>query len=144
MVRRSLFEVQWTVRRKAARLAPARMTGHIDGMALAGTAFDPETLRREFWRKLGRMVPRIPFAEDLLAAYYCAFDRETPTHVKALLLGALAYFVLPTDTVPDMLPIIGFTDDAAVLAATVKLVTDNITPVHRQAAQSKLAEFERS
>jgi len=112
-------------------------------MAFAGTAFDPETLRREFWRKLGPVVTRIPFAEDLLAAYYCAFDRETPSHVKGLLLGAVAYFVLPIDAVPDMLPIIGFTDDAAVLAAALKLVADNITPVHRQAAKSKLAEFAR-
>jgi uncharacterized membrane protein YkvA (DUF1232 family) len=110
-------------------------------MAFAGTAFDPEALRREFWRKLGPVVARIPFAEDLLAAYYCAFDRATPSHVKGLALAALAYFVLPADAIPDMLPIIGFTDDAAVLAATVKMVSDNITPVHRQAAKSKLAEF---
>ena len=108
-------------------------------MTFAGTAFDPDALRREFWRKLGSVVARIPFAEDLIAAYYCAFDRDTPTHVKGLLLAALAYFVLPIDAVPDMLPIIGFTDDAAVLAATVKLVADNITPVHRQAAKGKLA-----
>lgn len=113
-------------------------------MAFSGTAFDPNALRREFWRKLRPLVARIPFAEDLLAAYYCAFDRETPTHVKGLLLAALAYFVLPTDAVPDMLPIVGFTDDAAVLAAALKLVADNITPVHRQAAKSKLAEFTRA
>jgi len=112
-------------------------------MAFAGTDFDPDALRREFWRKLGPVVAGIPFAEDLLAAYYCAFDRDTPNHVKGLLLAALAYFVLPMDAVPDMLPIIGFTDDAAVLAATFKLVSDNITPVHRQAAKSKLAEFAR-
>jgi uncharacterized membrane protein YkvA (DUF1232 family) len=110
-------------------------------MAFAGTHFDPDALAREFWRKLGPVVTRIPFAEDLLAAYYCAFDRNTPTHVKGLALAALAYFVLPIDAVPDMLPIIGFTDDAAVLAATVKLVSDNITPVHRQAAKSKLADL---
>ena len=110
-------------------------------MAFAGTDFDPEALRHEFWRKLGPVVARLPFAEDLLAAYYCAFDRETPTHVKGLALAALAYFVLPIDAVPDMLPIIGFTDDAAVLAATVKMVSDNITPVHRQAAKGKLADL---
>lgn len=113
-------------------------------MAFARTAFDPDALRQEFWRKLGPVVARIPFAEDLLAAYYCAFDRETPTHVKGMLLGALAYFVLPTDAIPDMLPIIGFTDDAAVLAAAVKLVSDHITPVHRQAAKGKLRSFSSS
>ena len=71
----------------------------------------------KFWRKLRGVVARIPFAEDLLAAYYCAFDRATPLHVKATLVGAIAYFVLPVDAIPDVLPVIGFTDDAAVLAA---------------------------
>ena len=115
-------------------------------MTFARTARDDDdesALRRDFWRKVARVMAQVPFAEDLLAAYYCAFDRDTPTHVKGLALAALAYFVLPVDAIPDMLPIIGFTDDAAVLAATVKLVSDNITPVHRQAAKSKLAEFAR-
>lgn len=66
-----------------------------------------------------RVVAQIPFAEDLLAAYYCAFDRDTPLPVKATLVGALAYFVLPVDAILDMLPVIGFTDDAAVLAAVI-------------------------
>ena len=60
------------------------------------------------------MVAKLPFAEDLLAAYYCAFDRQTPRHVQAALLGAIAYFILPFDFIPDMLPVLGFTDDAAI------------------------------
>ncbi len=76
-----------------------------------------------------------------MAAYYCAFDRETPLRVKGMLLGAIAYFVLPTDAIPDVMPVIGFTDDAAVLAAALKLVADHITPVHRAAAQDKFNEL---
>ena len=76
---------------------------------------DEERVRRGFWRKAKRVAARLPFAEDLLAAYYCAFDRATPLQVKAALIGALAYFVLPFDCVPDFLPLLGFTDDAAVL-----------------------------
>lgn len=110
-------------------------------MASAGAAFDLNALRRDFWRKLAPIVARIPFAEDLLAAYYCAFDRETPPYVKAVLLGALAYFVLPTDAIPDVLPIIGYTDDAAVLAAAIKLVSDSMNPAHREAARNKLADL---
>ena len=83
----------------------------------------------------------IPFAEDLLAAYYCAFDRDTPLPVKATLVGALAYFVLPVDAIPDVLPVIGFTDDAAVLAAAINLVASHITPVHRDAARDALAKL---
>ena len=60
-------------------------------------ARDEETVRRGFWRRLRAFAARLPFVEDLLAAYYCAFDRETPLQVKAALFGALAYFVLPFD-----------------------------------------------
>jgi len=97
-----------------------------------------ETLRRGFWRKLGAVIARLPFAEDLLAAYYCAFDRATPLAVKATLVGAIAYFVLPADAIPDVLPVIGFTDDAAALAAAIRLVASHVTPEHRALAQEKL------
>ena len=106
-----------------------------------GNAQETERLVRDFWRKLGRVAARVPFAADLLAAYYCALDRDTPLRVKAMLLAAIAYFVLPADTIPDVMPVLGFTDDAAVLAAALKLVADHITPHHRAAAGDKLAEF---
>jgi uncharacterized membrane protein YkvA (DUF1232 family) len=100
---------------------------------------DEDTVRRGFWVKLRRVGASVPFAEDLLAAYYCAFDRDTPLQVKAALLGALAYFVLPFDAVPDVLPMVGFTDDAAVLATAIRMVATSITPAHRAAARAALA-----
>jgi uncharacterized membrane protein YkvA (DUF1232 family) len=96
-------------------------------------------VRRSFWSKLRRVAAALPFAEDLLAAWYCAFDRETPRHVQAALVGALAYFVLPFDVVPDMMPVLGFTDDAAVLAAALKLVSSHMRPEHRAAAKAAIA-----
>jgi uncharacterized membrane protein YkvA (DUF1232 family) len=104
----------------------------------ARDAADEPRLRRRFWSKAKRLGAALPFAEDLLAAYYCAFDRDTPLQVKAVLVGAIAYFVLPFDAVPDVLPLIGFTDDAAVLATAMKLVATNISPVHRAAARRAL------
>jgi uncharacterized membrane protein YkvA (DUF1232 family) len=101
-------------------------------------AQDRESVRRRFWSKLKRVAARLPFAEDLLAAYYCAFDKETPRHVQAALLGAVAYFILPFDFVPDMLPVLGFTDDAAVLATALRMVASHITEDHRQAARAAL------
>ena len=101
-------------------------------------AQDSESVRRRFWIKFKQVVAKLPFAEDLLAAYYCAFDRETPRHVQLALLGALAYFILPFDFMPDMLPILGFTDDAAVLATAIKLVSSHIRPEHRALAKEKL------
>jgi len=125
-------------------LAPRPGANHMTGMAFARTAFwrqdtnDDETLRRRFWRKLAAVAARIPFAEDLLAAYYCAFDRTTPLAVKATLVGAIAYFVLPVDAIPDVMPILGFTDDAAVLTAALRLVASHVTPEHHALAQEKL------
>lgn len=102
-------------------------------------AKDRESVRKQFWRKLKRLAVKLPFAEDLLAAYYCAFDRQTPRHVQAALLGAIAYFVLPFDFVPDMLPVLGFTDDAAVLATALRMVASHITQDHREAARAAIA-----
>ena len=102
-------------------------------------ARDEDTVRRGFWRKLKRFAAQLPFAEDLLAAYYCAFDRDTPLQVKAALLGALAYFVLPFDVIPDMMPLLGFADDAAVLATALRLVASHMRPEHRAAAKRAMA-----
>ncbi len=102
-------------------------------------ARDQDRVRRGFWAKVRRVAVALPFAEDLLAAYYCAFDRATPRHVQAALVGALAYFVLPFDVIPDMMPILGFTDDAAVLATALRLVAAHIRPEHRDAARQAIA-----
>jgi uncharacterized membrane protein YkvA (DUF1232 family) len=113
--------------------------GHTVGFEPADElAKDPESVRRRFWIKFKRVMSKLPFAEDLLSAYYCAFDKETPRHVQAALLGAIAYFVLPFDFIPDMLPVLGFTDDAAVLATAIRMVATHIKPEHRDAARAAL------
>ena len=100
---------------------------------------DEASVRRRFWSSLRRIAADLPFAEDLVTAWYCAFDRETPRHVQVALAGALAYFVLPFDIAPDLMPLVGFTDDAAVLAAVFRLVAGHVTPAHREAAHRVLA-----
>jgi len=102
-------------------------------------ARDEETVRRGFWPKAKRFAAGLPFCEDLLAAWYCAFDRDTPLQVKAALIGALAYFVLPFDVIPDVMPVLGFADDAAVLATALRLVAGHMRPEHRAAAQRAMA-----
>ena len=109
--------------------------------AAQGLAEDEQTLKQRFWRNLRTLAARLPFAEDLIAAHYCAFDRQTPVHVKAALVGAMAYFGLPADVIPDVLPVIGYTDDAALLAAAIRLVAQHITPDHREAARQSLARM---
>ena len=100
---------------------------------------DEARVRRGFWPKLKRVAAKLPFAEDLLAAYYAAFDRQTPLQVKAALLGALAYFVLPVDAMPDILPMLGYTDDALVLVTALRMVSGHIRDEHREAARDALA-----
>jgi uncharacterized membrane protein YkvA (DUF1232 family) len=102
---------------------------------------DEATVSRDFWRKLGGFAAQIPFAEELLTAYYCAFDRNTPSHVRVALIGALLYFISPFDLIPDVLPIVGMTDDAAVVAGALKLVWDQIKPEHREAAREALVRM---
>ena len=104
------------------------------------TAQREERVRNGFWRTFAKAARRIPFVEDLVAAYYCALDPETPHRTRAILLAALAYFVLPTDFVPDFIAGFGFTDDMAVLAAALSAVRTRMKPVHYEAAKRALAD----
>ncbi|MGE0005159.1 MAG: YkvA family protein [Parvibaculaceae bacterium] len=102
-----------------------------------------QTVRTGFWPKLARVFAAIPFAEDALAAYYCAFDRATPLKVKGVLLGALAYFVLPLDAVPDFLLGLGFTDDMAVLLTAIGMIRGHLRPEHYERARATLERLKR-
>jgi uncharacterized membrane protein YkvA (DUF1232 family) len=89
-----------------------------------------------FWRKVRRLVGRVPFLEEAVAAYYCATDSATPTRVRGVLIAALAYFVIPTDLIPDFIASVGFTDDAAVLLTAIQAVAPHIKDGHREQARA--------
>jgi uncharacterized membrane protein YkvA (DUF1232 family) len=104
--------------------------------------YDPAKFQRDrtrvskgFWTKLRRVAGKLPFLDQLIAAYLCAMDSSTPLQAKAILMGALAYFVLPTDMVPDFLPGVGYLDDATVLYAAIRTVITHIKPAHRDRAR---------
>ena len=101
-------------------------------------ARDQKTVSNGFWAKLRRTLGRIPFADEAVAAWFCASDPSTPARVKAVLIGALAYFVMPADLVPDVIAGLGFTDDAAVLMAAVTTVGTHIKDAHRDQAKAVL------
>ena len=105
---------------------------------------DEASVLRSFWRKLGGVLAQAPFAEEVLTIYYCAFDRQTPTYVRVVLIAALAYFIDPFDLLPDFMPVIGLTDDAAVIAAATKVVWDQIKPAHRAAAHEALERMNKA
>ncbi len=105
---------------------------------VAERARSSRLVEKDFWRKLLNVAGRIPFAEDLAAAYFCAIDPLTPARVKGVLIGALAYFVIPFDAIPDFIAGFGFTDDAAVLAMAIRLVSKHVKDSHYMKARAAL------
>lgn len=107
------------------------------------TRNNEQTVRSGFWPKLGKVAASIPFAEDAVAAYYCAFDRATPLKAKGILFGALAYFVMPIDAIPDFVLGLGFTDDMAVLLAAIGMIRAHLKPAHYDRAREMLERLKR-
>ncbi len=108
-------------------------------------ALSPEVIRvnevkvaEGFWPKVRQVASKVPFLDDVLSVWWCARDPETPMAAKGLILAALAYFILPTDVIPDVLAGVGFTDDAAVIAALLAVVGKNVKDRHRAAARKFL------
>jgi uncharacterized membrane protein YkvA (DUF1232 family) len=99
---------------------------------------DERIVRTGLWAKLRRAAGRIGFAQEAVAAYFCAIDPATPARVKLILLSALAYFIMPVDAIPDFVAGLGFTDDAAVLFAAWRAVGSEITDTHRERARAVL------
>jgi uncharacterized membrane protein YkvA (DUF1232 family) len=97
-----------------------------------------DSLGVQLFALLKKAAKSLPFAEDAVAAWHCARDPNTPARVRFILISALAYFVLPIDAVPDLLPILGFTDDAAVIAAAIATVASAMKPEHREKARETL------
>lgn len=100
---------------------------------------DERIVEQGFWPKIRQVAGKIPFASDALALWWCARDPDTPTAAKGMMMAALAYFVLPMDVIPDVLAGIGFTDDAAVIAAVIGVAAKHLKPRHKAAAQAFLS-----
>jgi uncharacterized membrane protein YkvA (DUF1232 family) len=96
-------------------------------------------VKRDFWPKMRRVASKVPFAKQAIAAWYATQDPETPFRAKAVILGALAYFVMPVDAIPDIFAVVGFSDDAAVLAAVLATFGASIKDRHYDKAKQTLA-----
>ncbi len=96
-------------------------------------------IRVKFWPTVKKALRIIPFMDEVVAAYFAMLDPQTPVRARLILIGALAYFVLPFDLVPDFIFGVGFFDDASILAAAIASVRSSITDDHREVARQALA-----
>ncbi len=99
---------------------------------------DERYVRDNFLTKVKRTLGRVTFVENAVAAYHCALDPKTPAHVKAIIVGALAYFIMPIDAVPDFIALLGFTDDATIFYLAWRKVAEHVTEEHRRRAREFL------
>lgn len=103
---------------------------------------DEKLVKKSFLQKLKRVAAKITFSEKLLAAYFCAMDTSTPVKVKAILMAALAYFVVPADLIPDFFVGLGYTDDVSVLIAAITSVNAHVKEEHTEKARDLLDDLE--
>ena len=97
-----------------------------------------------FWKKVERVAKKVGATVLLpvFTLYYMLQDDKVSLQHKAYIVGALGYFILPIDLIPDgILPVIGFTDDFAVMTLVLKLVKDSITPEIKARANARVSEI---
>lgn len=126
------------VARAALSTGRAAIDAVLDRVMREDTQAQAQRVATRFWSTLRRAARRIPFVEDVVAAFFCAFDPKVPFKSRAIMLGALAYFVMPIDAVPDILLLVGFGDDIAVLGAAIAAIRANMTDEHYAKAREAL------
>ena len=97
-----------------------------------------------FWKKVERVAKKVGATVLLpvFTLYYMLQDDKVSLQHKAYIVGALGYFILQIDLIPDgILPVIGFTDDIAVMTLVLKLVKDSITPEIKARANARVSEI---
>ena len=78
---------------------------------------------------------------DVLQLFYVAQNPNVPMRIRAAILAPLGYFISPVDLVPDLMPVVGYSDDAAVIAMAIGIAHFYITDEIRQQAKEKLVAF---
>lgn len=96
-----------------------------------------------FWAKLNNWAvsagKEVVF--NAVKLYFAAMDPETTPWAKAMIFASLGYFVFPLDAIPDLTPVVGYTDDAAMLTATITAVGSQVTSAHIAAAKKKIKKW---
>jgi uncharacterized membrane protein YkvA (DUF1232 family) len=102
--------------------------------------FGKEYNEPSFWEKIKNYAGAagIDVIEKALILYYCLIDRDTPAWAKAVIIGALGYFVVPVDLIPDVIPVAGYSDDLGGLLSALTMVAIHIKSEHKAAAKDRL------
>lgn len=105
-----------------------------------GSYFDDNS----FWKKVKKIAKKVgaTVIRPVLTLYYLLQDENVSTQHKAYIIGALGYFILPFDIIPEaLLSIVGFTDDVAVMTFVLKMVHNSITPEIKRKVDQKIMEL---
>ena len=97
----------------------------------------------KLWNKLKKVAQKAgrKAVYYVLVLYYVARDPAVPSGLKLKILGALGYFILPLDLIPDAILGLGFTDDLAALAWALFKIKNFITPEIERKARERLREW---
>ena len=107
----------------------------VDAEVLDSEVVD-ESAFRQLLKRAGRSIAR-----PALEALEMMLDPATPPQARFTLLAALTYLLVPTDLIPDLLPVAGFSDDLVAITAVLGLCRNHITPEIRQRAQRRLDQW---
>ena len=96
--------------------------------------------KRSFWKKIAGSAARAgrEVVETVFVLYFCLMDPDTSAWAKSVITGALGYFIFPLDAIPDIAPVIGYSDDIGILLAAAAAVAASIKKEHRDAARRKI------
>ncbi|MDE7064348.1 MAG: DUF1232 domain-containing protein [Desulfovibrionaceae bacterium] len=109
----------------------------------AWSAYVSDYSAEKLWAKLKGVAVTVGCEgiRNVLRLFYALEAPNIPKKVKMVIYGALGYFISPLDVIPDVIPVVGFTDDLGVLAAAVAFVSLYITPDVKARADAKLADW---
>ena len=110
---------------------------------MADKDYSNEFSENAFWDKIKQYAQKAgeSVLEPALKLYFCLKDADTPAMAKATIIAALGYFISPIDAIPDIIPVMGFTDDLGILAAAVAAVAAHIKKEHEKMAREKLKQW---
>ncbi|CAP40439.1 YkvA family protein [Bordetella petrii] len=112
-------------------------------MPIANPTYEKAYSDQRFWRKATRHASAAgrQALEKALWLYYAVQNPGTPKWARRVIYGALGYFVLPLDAIPDLAPLVGYTDDLGVMTAALATVAFYINDDVKHQASAKLHDW---